>query len=110
MEATWEREAAERQAGWRTEGPRARRRNGNDLSLRCFLIKLRSSPAKSELGQEVTSEGEALSEACRNRQRFHTVTAWKAVPEVNGTNPAIVKQAVATKTTENFERDQQEQF
>jgi hypothetical protein len=75
-----------------------RRRNGNDANLRYFLIKPGSSPAKPELGQEMASEGEALIEAFRSGQPFYAVTAWKAVPEVNGGNPVIVKQAVAQKT------------
>jgi hypothetical protein len=84
----------------RADGAKAprRRRNGNDANLRYFLIKPGSSPAKPELGQGVASEGEALIEAFRAGQPFYTVTAWKAVPEVNGGNPVIVKQAVATKT------------
>jgi hypothetical protein len=76
-----------------------RRRNSNDASFRYFLIKPGSSPAKPELGQEMTSEGEALIEAFRSGQPFYTVTAWNAVPEVNGSNPVIVKQAVSQKTT-----------
>ena len=74
-----------------------RRRNGTDVNLRYFLVKPGSSPAKPELGQEMASEGEALIEAFRTGQPFYTVTAWKAVPEVNGANPVIVKQAVAQK-------------
>jgi len=46
----------------------------------------------------MASEGEALIEAFRSGQPFYTLTAWKAVPEVNGDNPVIVKQAVAQKT------------
>ena len=49
-----------------------------------------------ELGQEMASEGEALIEAFKNGQQFYTLTAWKAVPEVNGkSSPVIVKQALA---------------
>ena len=93
---TTERPTAARADGANT--PR-RRRNGNDLNLRYFLVKPGSSPAKPELGQEMASEGEALIEAFRTGQPFYTVTAWKAVPEVNGgSNPVIVKQAVAQKT------------
>src|ERR1700685_4357765 len=77
---------------------RRRHRNGSDPNLRYFLVKPGSSPAKPELGQEMASEGEALIEAFRSGQPFYTVTAWKAVPEVNGANPVIVKQAVAQKT------------
>jgi hypothetical protein len=47
----------------------------------------------------MASEGEALIEAFRSGQPFYTVTAWKAVPEVSGGSPVIVKQAVAQKTT-----------
>ena len=81
-----------------THTPR-RRRNSNDASLRYFLMKPGSSPAKPELGQEMASEGEALIEAFRTGQPFYIVTVWKAVPEVNGGNPVIVKQAVAQKMT-----------
>ena len=76
-----------------------RRRSGNDANLRYFLIKPGSTPTKPELGPEIASEGEALIEAFKSGQPFYTVTAWKAVPEVNGANPVIVKQAVAQKTT-----------
>jgi hypothetical protein len=94
-------EPAERSVAGRTDGTNAprRRRNGNDANLRYFLIKPGSSSAKPELGQEMASEGEALIEAFRTGQPFYTVTAWKAVPEVNGGNPVIVKQALAPKTT-----------
>lgn len=101
MESKEAVEAAERPTTAKHDGantPR-RRRNGNDASLRYFLVKPGASPAKPELGQEMASEGEALIEAFRTGQPFYTVTAWKAVPEVNGGgNPVIVKQAVAQKT------------
>jgi hypothetical protein len=100
MEGKGTTEAADRLPAARSEGTNAprRRRNSSDASLRYFLIKPGSSPAKPELGQEVASEGEALIEAFRSGQPFYTVTAWKAVPEVNGGNPVIVKQAIAQKT------------
>ena len=75
---------------------RRRKHTQEDGSLRFFLPKPGSSPAKPELGQEMTSEGEALIEALKSGQPFYTLTAWKAVPEVNGgSNPVIVKQALA---------------
>jgi hypothetical protein len=81
---------------------RRRHRNGGDPNLRYFLPKSGSSPAKPELGQEMASEGEALIEAFKNGQPFYTLTAWKAVPEVNGGgSPVIVKQAVVQKPTQN---------
>jgi hypothetical protein len=78
------------------EKTRRKKRNTDDSNVRYFLPKAGSSPAKPELGQEVASEGEALIEAFKSGQSFYTLTAWKAVPEVNGGgSPVIVKQAVA---------------
>lgn len=75
---------------------RGKRRAMDDGNLRYFLPKTGSSPSKPELGQEMASEGEALIEALKNGQPFYTLTAWKAVPEVNGrSSPVIVKQALA---------------
>ena len=76
-----------------------RRRNGNDAPLRYFLLKQGSSPTKPELRQEMETEGDALIEAFRAGQPFYTVAAWRAVPEVNGGNPMIVKQPVVSKST-----------
>lgn len=100
MESKGTTEATERPAAMKADSAIAqrRRRNGNDADLRYFMVKLGSSPAKPELGQEMASEGEALIEAFRSGQPFYTVTAWKAVPEVNGGNPVIVKQAISQKT------------
>jgi hypothetical protein len=81
-------------------GPNARRRHrtGCNPNLRYFLPKSGSSPAKPELGQEMTNEGEALIEALKSGQTFFTLAVWKSVPEVNGGgNPVIVKQAVVEK-------------
>ena len=100
MEGKGPTEATERPAVTKADSaatPR-RRRNGSDANLRYFLVKPGSSPAKPELGQEIASEGEALIEAFRSSLPFYTLTAWKAVPEVNGGNPVIVKQAVTQKT------------
>lgn len=81
---------------------RRKRRNGDDTGVRYFLPKPGSSPTIPELGQEVASEGEALIEAFRSGQPFYTLTAWKAVPEVNGGgNPVIVKQVVAPKQVQS---------
>ena len=83
-------------AGASAAKTRRKRRNTDDGDVRYFLPKAGSSPAKPELGQEVASEGEALIEAFKSGQSFYTLTAWKAVPEVNGGgSPVIVKQAVA---------------
>lgn len=74
---------------------RRKKRVSEDGNLRYFLPRTGSSPAKPELGQEMASEGEALIEAFKSGQPFYALTAWKAVPEVNGGNPVIVRQAIA---------------
>ena len=79
--------------------PRRRRNNNNDAPLRYFLPKPGSSEAKPELGQEMASEGEALIEAFRIGQPFYELTIWRAVPEMNGGNPVIVKQGATHKLT-----------
>lgn len=81
---------------------RRRRRNGDQPDARFFLPKGGSSAANPELGQEVASEGEALIQAFRTGQTFYTLTAWKAVPEMNGeSSPVIVKQAVAPRQVQS---------
>jgi len=82
--------------GANSTSTRRKRGNTDDAGVRYFLPKPGSSPATPELGQEVASEGEALIQAFRSGQTFYRLTAWKAVPEVNGGgSPVIVKQAVA---------------
>ena len=76
-----------------------RRRNASHIPLRFFLLKQGSSAAKPELGQELASEGEALIEAFRTGQPLYTLAAWKAVTEVNGGNPMIVKEPLSLKST-----------
>jgi len=75
---------------------RRKKHTHEDGTLRYFMPKPGSASAKPELGQEISSEGEALIEALKTGQPFYTLAAWKAVPEVNGgSNPVIVKQALA---------------
>lgn len=76
-------------------GARRKKRANDGGNLRYFLPRTGSSATKPELGQEIASEGEALIEAFKTGQPFYTLTAWKAVPEVNGGNPVIVRQAIA---------------
>ena len=79
-----------------TTHSRRRKRSGDADNLRYFLPKVGSSLTKPELGEEMACEGQALIEAFKNGQHFYTLTAWKAVPEVNGNSgPVIVKHAVA---------------
>jgi len=74
---------------------RRRRWEMSGENIRYFLPKSGTSSEKLELGQEVDSEGEALVQAFRSGQVFYTLVAWKAVPEINGNEPKIVKQAVS---------------
>jgi hypothetical protein len=101
MESKLTTETAGRPQAAAAESVRAQRRRRNSASenLRYFLMKPGTSVARPELGQEMASEGEALIEAFRSGQPFYTVTTWKAVPEVNGGNPVIVKQTMPEKTT-----------
>jgi hypothetical protein len=73
---------------------RRRRWEMTSDNVRYFLPKTSSTADKPELGQEVESEGEALVHAFRSGQTFYTVVAWKAVPELTGNEPRIVKQAL----------------
>jgi hypothetical protein len=71
---------------------RRRRPEMPSENVRYFLLKSGSSTEKPELGQELTTEGEALVQAFKSGQVFYTLVAWKAVPEINGNEPRIVKQ------------------
>lgn len=73
---------------------RRRRRNGDDSKARFFLPKQGSTLKTPELGQEMTTEGEALVQALKRDQHFYVVTAWKAVAEQNGGSPVIIKQPI----------------
>jgi len=74
---------------------RRRRWEMTSENVRYFLPKSGSSSEQPELGSELTTEGEALIQAFKSGQVFYTVVAWKAVPEINGNEPRIVKQALS---------------
>lgn len=84
-------------AGELTVAKNARRRRWEMTSedIRYFLPKSGDSSEKPELGQEMATEGEALVQAFKSGQMFYTLVAWKAVPEINGNEPRIVKQALS---------------
>ena len=73
---------------------RRRKREMTSEDARYFLAKPGTSPERPELGQEIASEGEALVQAFRSGQAFYTLVAWRAVPEIHGGEPKIVKQAL----------------
>ena len=62
--------------------------------VRFFLPKPGSTKDKPELGQEMLSEKEALMRSFQANQVFFTVVAWNAVPDTNGDEARIVKEAV----------------
>jgi hypothetical protein len=74
---------------------RRRRSEITSENVRYFLPKTGSSGEKPELGQEMTNEGEVLVQAFKSGQVFYTLVAWKAVPEISGNEPKIVKQALS---------------
>jgi len=71
-----------------------RKRTDENANVRFFLPKPGSSAAKPELGQEITNEGEALVQAFKSGQVFYTLVTWRAITEITGNEPKIVKQAV----------------
>jgi hypothetical protein len=89
------RTANEGAAGTAERNGRRRRWEMTSDNIRYFLPKAGSSGDKPELGQEMTNEGEALVQAFKSGQVFYTLVAWKAVPEINGNEPRIVKQALS---------------
>ena len=74
---------------------RRRRWEMTSENVRYFLPKPGSTGERPELDQEVASEGEALVQAFKSGQVFYTLVAWKAVPDINGNEPRIVKQALS---------------
>lgn len=61
--------------------------------VRFFLAKDGSSPEQPELGEEVSTEKDALVKAFQMRQVFFTVVTWDAVPDAEGDEARIVKKA-----------------
>jgi hypothetical protein len=85
---------AETASGNSERNGRRRRWEMTGENIRYFLPKPGGSSEQPELGREMTSEGEALVQAFQSGQVFYTVVAWRAVPEINGNEPKIVKQAL----------------
>ena len=60
--------------------------------VRYFLAKEGSSPAKPELGEEATNEGEALIKAFQSKTGVvYVLHAYKAEAEMQGGSPMLVK-------------------
>ena len=77
---------------------RAERRRRNEITadnVRYFLPKPDTTSEKPELGAEIANEGEALLEAFRSGREFFTLVVWRAVPDMSGREPKIVKEVVS---------------
>jgi hypothetical protein len=75
---------------------RAKRRRGgrtDDSGARYFLVKT-SGADKMELGEEASSESEAMVTAFRTGGTFALVTEWKTNADLSNTLPVIKKEAV----------------
>ena len=69
-----------------------RTRQQSEEVARYFLAKEGSSPTKPELGEEVSSEGEALIKAFQSKSGVvYVLHAYKAEAEMQGGSPILVK-------------------
>jgi hypothetical protein len=76
-----------------TQSKRTRRsRQQSEEVARFFLAKDGSSPTKPELGEEASSEGEALIKAFQSKSGIvYVLHAYKAEAEMQGGSPILVK-------------------
>ena len=69
-----------------------RSRQQSEEVARYFLAKDGSSPTKPELGEEASSEGEALIKAFQSKSGIvYVLHAYKAEAEMQGGAPILVK-------------------
>ena len=69
-----------------------RSRLQNEEVARYFLAKDGSSPTKPELGEEASSQGEALIKAFQSKSGIvYVLHAYKAEAEMQGGSPIFVK-------------------
>ena len=61
---------------------------------RYFLGKDQNSTAVPQFGKEFTNENEALIESVRTGLAYFIVSEWKAVPDLSGKTPQIIKEPV----------------
>jgi hypothetical protein len=76
-----------------TQPKRSRRsRQQSEEVARYFLSKDGSSPSKPELGEEASSEGEALIKAFQSKSGIvYVLHAYRAEAEMQGGSPILVK-------------------
>lgn len=79
-----------------TQPKRTRRsRQQSEEVARYFLAKDGSSPTKPELGEEASSEGEALIKAFQSKSGIvYVLHAYKAEAEMQGGSPILVKKTL----------------
>jgi len=63
-------------------------------SPRYFLAKDQTSGSVPQFGKELTNENEALIESVRTGLPYYIVSEWKAVPDLSGKTPQIIKEPV----------------
>ena len=69
-----------------------RSRQQSEEVARYFLAKDGSSPSKPELGEEASSEGEALIKAFQSKSGIvYVLHAYEAEAEMQGGSPVLVK-------------------
>ena len=69
-----------------------RSRQQSEEVARYFLAKDGSSPTKPELGEEASSEGEALIKAFQSKSGIvYALHAYKAEAEMQGGSPILLK-------------------
>ncbi len=61
---------------------------------RYFLGKDQNSTAVPQFGKELANENEALIESVRTGLAYFIVSEWKAVPDLSGKTPQIIKEPV----------------
>jgi hypothetical protein len=67
-------------------------RQPTEETIRYFLPKEGSSPAKPELGEEAQNEKDALIKAFQSKGGvMYVVTAFRAEADLKGSNPILVK-------------------
>lgn len=75
----------------RIKRPRRSRQQGEEVA-RYFLAKEGSTPSKPELGEEVSTEGDALIKAFQTKSGVvYVLHAYKAEAEIQGGSPVLVK-------------------
>jgi hypothetical protein len=63
-------------------------------NLRYFLAKESSSSSVPQFGKELANENEALIESVRSGLTYFVISEWKAIADLSGKAPQILKESV----------------